>query len=435
LKGVGRLFFPVLLAAVGAATPQALAQETPSPVIPEAPSGPADSSVRPGLWRLGPLYLTPTFHVGNVGVDTNVLFQSEDRKRDFSVSGGPGLELVLPANNALRFRSTGQLDYLYFLEQADQRRLTGNAMAGLRWDGAAFLAGAEYDYTRTFSRFSPEVDDRVDQTQRGGRAELAVGGGPRRFGVSSVFSATRYEFDQGQLYLGSDLHAALSRDEYLAQLVLRYGITPKTALVLGGDYQWDRFLLRPERDADSNRAFVGFEISSATRLSGRAIGGVRSFRLRATDSSRLYGFAEVNLVYAVSGRTRLEGRYQRDLDYSAFVSTGTTPTLATESYGLVFQKGLVAQLDLRLSGSLSHLTSDGDVLLVLPDQGIVAAPRHDDLWQAGADLGYTFASRLRVGFAATYANRSSTVAYFGVRGLVMGATVVYSGTPNVTLRP
>lgn len=419
-----------LLAAAGSG-----AQERPPAPLPEGPEGPPPPDRRPGLWRLGPVYVTPTFHVGNVGIDTNVLFQAEERKRDFSVSGGPGLDLVLPATRALRFYASGLLDYLYFANTPDQRRLTGSGRGGLRFDSGSFLASAEHSYNRSFSRPSPQVDDRVDQTQRQTRADLGLWGGPRRLGVSTAFSATRYDFDSGQRYLGSNLQDTLSRDEYLAQMAIRYGLTPKTSLVLGGDQQWDRFLYRPIRDADSNRVFAGFEVHSDTRLSGRAVGGVRSFRPRRSGNSRFFGYAQVDLAYAVSPRTRFEARYRRDLDYSAFVTSGQTPTVATESFGLGLQKTLVAQLDLRLSGSLDRQASDGDLALVLPDQGLVVAPRSDHYWLATADLGYTFGLRLRVGFAASYANRDSTIAYFGVKGLVMGATITYSGTPNVTLRP
>lgn len=400
---------------------------------PAAPTGPPEG--RPGLWRLGPLYLTPTFHVGNVGIDTNVLFQSEDRRRDFSVSGGPGLELVLPATRSLRMLASGTLDYLYYANNPDQRRLNGAAQGGLRFDTGAFLAGAGYAYDRTFERPSTQVDDRIDQTRRSARAEMGFWGGARRFGLSGAFDATRYDIDRGQFYLGSDLRAALSRDEYLAQVAIRYGLTPKTSLLLIGDQEWDRFLESPIRDADSNRALAGFEVLSDTRLSGRALGGIRSFRPKRSDDTRLLGVADVSLTYTVSPRTSFEGRYRRDLDYSAFITSGQTPTVTTEVFGLGLRKVLVARLDLRVAASLNRLNSDGDLLLVLPDQGPVVTTRKDEFWQGGADLGYTFGARLRVGFAATYADRDSTISYFGVRGLVMGATITYSGTPNVVLHP
>ena len=145
--------------------------------------------------------------------------------------------------------------------------------------------------------------------------------------------------------------------------------------------------------------------------------------------------AEVSLGYTVSARTRLEVAIGGTSTTRPSCRRVTPPPCATETYRLGLAEGPGGPVGLAPRGSLSHLTRDGDVTLLLPDDGLVTAPRHDDLWQAGADLGYTFASRLRVGVAAVYANRSSTLAYFGVRGLVMGATVVYSGTPTITLRP
>src|SRR5262245_35222061 len=198
----------------------AAGQEPPPEPPPPAPTGAPEG--RPGLWKLGPLYVTPTFHVGNIGLDTNVLFQSEDRERDVSFSGGPGLDLVVPASRALRFLASGELDYLYFLNTEDQRRLTGSALAGVRYDGASVLATARHAYDSPFRRPNPQVDDRIDQTTRETRGELGFWGGARRFGLSAAGSATRYDVDSGQTYLGTDLRATLARDEYLAQLALRY---------------------------------------------------------------------------------------------------------------------------------------------------------------------------------------------------------------------
>lgn len=425
---------PLLLAAcLTLVAGRGAAQEPAVAPLPAEPS--ATSDARPGLWRLGSLYLTPTFHVGNVGIDTNVLFQAEDRKRDVSVSGGPGLDLVLPATSSLQLWASGLVDYLYFAETPEQRRLTGTGRAGIRYDSGVFLAAAEHSYQSSFNRPSTQVDDRVDQVVQHSRVDLGVGGSARRLGVSLAGNLTRYDIEGGQVYLGADLRANLARDEYLAQAALRYRLTPKTSLVLLGDYQWDRFLEKPLRDADSNRAMGGFEVVSETRLQGRALGGVRSFRPRAFDATRLFAVADVQLAYNVSPKTRFEARFQRDLNYSAFVTSGPTPTAATESYGLGLMKVLVARLDLRVSGSLNRLAYDGDVLLDLPDQGPLLAPRDDEYWLASADLGYTFGERFRLGFAASYADRNSSISYFGVNGLVLGATIVYSGTPTVTVRP
>ena len=54
-----------------------------------------------------------------------------------------------------------------------------------------------------------------------------------------------------------------------------------------------------DRDTDSNRIYGGFEVQSQTRLSGRAVGGVRLFRPKnaAKWSDRSGPYVDVNLAY------------------------------------------------------------------------------------------------------------------------------------------
>jgi len=44
----------------------------------------------------------------------------------------------------------------------------------------------------------------------------------------------------------------------------------------------------------------------------------------------------------------------------------------------------------------------------------------------GLDLGYRLRPRLRIGVTASYGDQATTIDYFGVEGLVVGATVRYN---------
>src|SRR5512147_1769950 len=82
-------------------------------------------AARPGLFRVGALYLTPYLNIGALGIDTNVFYTATDRQTDFTASGGPGLEIVRPFGRESRFRLDGGLDYLYFARTDSQRKLNG----------------------------------------------------------------------------------------------------------------------------------------------------------------------------------------------------------------------------------------------------------------------------------------------------------------------
>ena len=51
--------------------------------------------------------------------------------------------------------------------------------------------------------------------------------------------------------------------------------------------------------------------------------------------------------------------------------------------------------------------SDGEVTIVTPDGEVVQAKQDDRVREAGAELGYQFRSRVRVGVTATYSTRRS----------------------------
>ena len=53
--------------------------------------------------------------------------------------------------------------------------------------------------------------------------------------------------------------------------------------------------------------------------------------------------------------------------------------------------------------------------------------------EAGAELGYQFRTRVRIGVTALYTTRESTIETFGIDGLLAGLTVQYN-PPQPTFR-
>jgi hypothetical protein len=404
------------------------------PPVGEAPAGPtaraeANAEERPGLFHAGPFYLTPRLRIGTIGIDTNVFYTPTDRQTDFTATGGPGLEIVLPIRSSVRLSTEGGVDYVYFLKTDSQRRWQGDAKARLDAIGQRAALGLEAGYRRTFSRPSFEVDERIVQVQKQarleGHVELA-----ERFDLRADALGTRLEVPEPAEFGGADLQRTLTHDTYLGRLTLACGLTAKTSLLVVGDYEGDQFPLEPGRDADSNRAGIGFEVLSQTRLSGKAVGGVRSFRLRSPDRPEttdvLVPWADVNLTYEFGPRTRLLATYNRDLYYSAFEPVTGLPMVHMETYRLHLQKGLVGALDVKLFGGLTKITSDGLVRVEVDPGETVVARRDDDAWEGGADLGYTFKGHLRIGASASYTERRSTIDDFGIDGLLVGGTITFT---------
>jgi hypothetical protein len=380
---------------------------------------------RPGLFRVGPFYLTPTLHLGPVGIDTNVFHTADDPVTDFSASGGPGLELVLPLGGSGQFFAEGNLDYLYFAKTVSQRRLRGDARGGFDFKSDRTLFHLEEYYAHTFGRPNYEIDARLAQVEEGTRLDLKR----RLFGriaLRAIGSRVRFETEDDPEYLGNDLAATLTRNQYLAGGGLDYAMTVKTSFVVEGNREWDRFPLDSERDADLTRVWVGFRTDETALLAGHALVGSLWFHPVATPEVELKRtIASLDATWRVSPKTRLTFLYNRGLEFSAFQTIGLTPTVLNEMYGIRIHKDLVGYLDAQIFGRITHFATDGEIVVDIPEEGTVVSVRDDRAREVGIDLGYRFRRRFRVGIVASYVDRNSNIDYFGIDGLIFGASVQY----------
>jgi len=380
-------------------------------------------SARPGLIRAGSFYLTPYLHVGTLGVDTNVFYTPTERQTDFTASGGPGLEIVRPFGRESRFRVDGGLDYVYFAKTESQRKLNGYGSALLDIQGVKTRFAVEESYASTFSRPNYEVNDRIEQTTEGTRALVRRNLGDRmRLALFGSRQRTRTEsYD----YLGTDLGDTLTTDEYSAGGELQMALSVKTRFVAGGEQAWYRFPNLPARDGGSTLAYGGFRTDSSALVSGYALAGMRWMRLDS-GAERNVVYADVSATWNVSQKTQLGGQYQRDADYSSLVMVGPTPTNLGERVEAFIEKFLTRAVYLRLYARQYRLVSDGELVIVTPENGLEAAKRDDRIREAGAELGYQFRSRIRAGVTVSYSDRVSTIETFGVEGLLAGFTLQYN---------
>lgn len=383
------------------------------------------SRLLPGDLRLGALYLRPRLRVETLGLDTNVFYSATGRRADFTASGGPGLDAILPLRGGFRLSAGGDLGYVYFRRTESQRRATAQARAGLQWNGARLGAGVQGTYGRSFARPSFEVDERVAETARGAGADVRADIGAR-VRLALAASTVRREVERGAAFAGVDLQRALSDDARTGGAELAYRLTPKTSLLLLADARQDHFRLAPERDADSERLGGGLQVDSATRLFGRATGGMRRFRFRrgGPGARSAAPFAEVDAGYRLGPRTVLGAAYRRGQEHSAFTPELGVPLLVLESVGLRAERRLGGPFDLRLRAALTRFHTESPVRID-GVSGTATGVRADRVREAGADLGCRFLSHLRLGVAANWVERRSSFADLGLQGLVMGATLGY----------
>jgi hypothetical protein len=400
---------------------------------PPGPGGTAASDVtseRPGLFRLGALYLTPYLHIGSLGIDTNVFYTPTARQTDFTASGGPGLEIVRPFGQESRLRLDGGLDYLYFAKTESQRKLNGYGTAQLDLAGVKTRLAIEERWASSYGRPSYEVNERVQQETEGTRGFLRRNLGDRY--ALALFGSRRRMRTDSQDYLGTNLGETLTEDRYEAGAELRIAVSVKTQLVGGGEESWYRYPRLPERDGRSTLAYGGFRTDETALVSGQALAGYRWFRLE-TGEERSGFYSNVDTVWNLSPNTKLGARYFRDIDYSAFQTSGPTPTNLNESVEVFLDKVLVSNLYVHLFARLNRLASDGAIAIVPSGGGSQSSVRDDRAREAGAELGYQFLQRFRIGLTAFYTTRESPFETFGVEGLLAGLTVQYN-PPQPTFR-
>ena len=380
---------------------------------------------RAGLFALGPFWITPRLHLGTLGLDSNVFYTADHRRADFIMSGGPGLEIVLPTR-PLRLELAGGLDYLYFARSAEQRRLNGDAHARLSLDSGRLQASLEEGYAQSFERPGFEVDRRVDRSQWSTRAELGLRL-PGRLQLRTAISGERVQLPDGQSFLGADLTRTLERNTRRGLLGLGYRLTAKSALLLEGDLQLDRFPNAPARDTRSNRLQAGFELASPTRLGGRVLVGARLLRPEVeglVPHERLLS-GEGRLDWRFSPRTRLSLVARRDASFSAFESSEALPLLIQNESELRLERALTPRLELTLYARRLAFHTNAPVTLLADDGTPTRVRRDDRVHEAGLTLSERVGRRFKAGVTAGYTTRSSPIADLGISGLLLGGTLAF----------
>lgn len=416
-----RALTPYVLGVIGLLPVPAGAELQPPLPVPE--TSPRD---RPGRFRVGPFYLTPLLRLGNIGLDTNVFYTPEARQTDVSVNGGPGLQLVLPVQENLRFVVDGGANYHYFVRTESQRRLVYDVQSSLLWKGVRTELALRGAYVESFNRPVLEVERRVAQVETRGGGELRR----RLFGRTRMVAGglfSRIEVERGQEYLGADLRTTLSRDLVSGYGGLEYTLTPKTRLELLGTLEDYQYLFDSTRDTRHGLATFGIRTDSTTFLSGYVnLGAERHESASRAGSEPITFYGHVNVVWHLNPRLAVGGVYLRDLYQTALVTPEGPPIGRREMLGANLQLEFVRHVFLRLTGTRIDYATQTPVRIETTGGDVIEAVQAEKVYEASAELTYQLKSRLRVGGTVVYSERQKTFTDFGVDGLLLGATVIFT---------
>jgi hypothetical protein len=364
--------------------------------------------------RLGPLGLSPRISLTNIGIDTNVLSQSENPQRDFTTTFVPGVDSSLRIGRGLLTGKTG-VELVYFTKTTAQRSIGVDQEGRFDLNLNRLTPHLGAGYLTTYRRPNSEIDVRVGQTTKsadigaslrlGWRAALEIGASHSRLELSDV------EF------LGVSLAKALDRRVETASLNVSLVLTPLTTFVVKNTVEHDRFTLSPDRDTDSVSIVPGLELKPSALVSGSAFVGFRSFGARNSGERVFAGVvAAVALSYAVRDSTRLDVKIDRNMDYSF---EPTQPYFLATGGNLSVTQALGGHWDTVTRLGRQYLVYRNSTLDSLGSSG-----RRDRVVTYGFGPGYRLTDA-RIGFDVNYVRRLSPVDSRRFSGFQFGGSFRY----------
>ena len=375
-----------------------------------------DDPIERARVQVGPLGLTPSIAVTNLGVDTNVFNEFEDSKGDFTFTISPQLDTWLRAGRS-RLHVAARNDLVYFHRYASERSMDGAVDSRFEIRSSRITPWVSGAVSSGRQRFGYEIDLRFRRVARevGGGADARVA--PRiRVGVSARRST--YTHEEDAVFLGRNLRDALDRRADAFGVQLQYALTPLTTFVVSGEGSRDRFKFTPARNADSWRTDAGFDLSRFALIAGRGRVGYRRLTGVGGGLPTYSGVVvSVSATSTLRGRTRVEVSAERDVNYSwepvypYFVLTGGTVTVTPQ---------LTPRWDVRGRAGLHRLAYRA--ALGVPD---LLTDRVDRFELIGAGVGYRVNSDVRFGVNVDRERRVSPVRRRAYEGYRTGVSVTY----------
>lgn len=366
--------------------------------------------------HIGPLYLTPSAQLRNLGVDTNVFNESTDPKSDFTYTLAPRVDLWLPVSRRFLLTTRSEAGLVYYNKYADQRSVDPHVMQRGEIMLRRLSVFGENDFKWSKERANLEIDDRVRQRVDMARVGVNFGVTPKFTTEVSLYQNT-YDFDASLTSLRAiNYRAGLKRNERGLRIGLSHRLTSKTTVLVEGETQRTRFDFATVKNADGFRVSPGVVFAPSALIGGTAKIGFRRFKPLNENAPDFQGVvASLNLGYTLAGATRLIFETSRDLAFSFEVSE---PYYISTALGGRIRRQLRGDTDVVLAARRTRQTYQA-----LAE--VTTAPRRDLILNYSADLGYRLTRDARVGFVLAWQQRESSAASRAYRGMTAGLSLTY----------
>ena len=365
--------------------------------------------------QIGPLGLTPTISLSNLGIDSNVFNTFEDPKKDFTFSVSPQVDLFFRAGPS-RLAVNSRADLVYFREYASERSLDGDVDGRweIRWNRLTPWVAAGYSSGR--QRVGYEIDARSRREIKDYAAGIETRVAAKtRIAVSA--QRTSYFYDADALFFGTSLREVLNHETEALGVQYRQSFTPLTTFVVHGEMMRDTFEFSPVRDSESVRVQVGFDLDERALIFGRGRVGYRRFESVGGGLPNYSGIvASYGVGTRIKGRTRLEVAGERDVNYSYelaypyYVLSGATFTATprlTDKWDIQGRAG---------QQWLAYRAAEGTTS---------ATDRTDTYRLFGGGIGFHVGREIRIGFNIDRQQRMSPLQSRDYDGYRYGTSITY----------
>jgi hypothetical protein len=365
-------------------------------------------------WKLGPFYVKPEFAVRDLGWDSNVYLEPDERS-DFTATIAPAVRLALPfGDNVFSFRQ--EVAYVYFQDFEADRGWDWSSVVGLDLLLGSVRLDLREVLRRTREHYGVEV---VTRPRRVENRFLATLGTDRDAGLY-LEGSLRYDlirFDSGQSFEGESLPDRLDHDEVAAGLAGFLELGP-ARLLGGGEVRRDRFRLEPEsNDSDGYFVFGGLRLGPDSTWRGDARVGYQVLDPRRPDHPEFSGLGvdvaltgEVGEAAVVAVEAERGPRYSTFEDNLFFVLTG-------------FRAGLTLPVADRLALELGSALAESSYPLASAPEG--GSKRDDRQWSLVAATVFKLSREVGLRLGLEYRERSSNLDGYDYQGLALTSGVRY----------
>jgi hypothetical protein len=346
--------------------------------------------VPPGTVTLGPLRITPSLMLTNMGVDDNVFNEATDQKRDFTFTVTPRADVQFRMRR-LHLRYVTATDYVYYRKYRSERGTNTSSSARLDVDLGRLSPYATVSGLNSKSRVNAEIDARA-------RHQDLVYGAGVAFKVASRTSVVvngtqgKIAYEPDAEFRGVALDRSLNGRRRTVEAGLAVALTPLTTLTTALAREQQRFALSPQRDSNSWRVAPTLTFSPTGVLTGSASVGYRRFQPLSPTVPAYSGVVSAVAIGAtIYGRHQMQAVFNRDVQYSYevastyYVGTGGTVTWTWLLLGPLDVRGTAGRYRMDYRGGQAADTST----------------------TYGGGVGYRFSNRARLGMNIAWAHRDS----------------------------